>query len=454
MSVNEKRVRIIKEGAINQRPVIYWMHRDQRVQDNWALLFAQQMAIRQKAPLAVLFCLSPTFLDATIRQYGFMLGGLEQVERSLRRYNVPFFLLTGSPKEQIARFLRRVRAGALITDFSPLRISQRWKEEVAKETAIPVFEVDSHNIVPCWITSNKLEFAAHTIRPKINRLLPEYLESFPSMRKHPVRWPSALRPTDWKRARKTLQVDNSVPEIGWLRPGEEAARKVLDQFIIHRLRTYRQSRNDPSKRTLSDLSPYLHFGQLSAQRVALHVEMHGKHLASQEAFLEELIIRRELSDNFCYYNTRYDSFKGFAKWAQETLDQHRRDKRPYLYSLEQLEFGKTHDPLWNAAEMEMVLRGKMHGYMRMYWAKKILEWTKSPEIALRYAIYLNDRYELDGRDPNGYAGIAWSIGGTHDRPWFERPIFGKIRYMSFEGCRRKFDVRQYIRSHVIEPTKG
>jgi deoxyribodipyrimidine photo-lyase len=213
-------------------------------------------------------------------------------------------------------------------------------------------------------------------------------------------------------------------------------------------------RNNPTRDAQSNLSPYLHFGQISAQRVALEVL---KYLSlppfaregteggiSHAAFLEELIIRRELSDNFCFYNRDYDNFEGFPDWAKKTLNKHRKDRRDYIYTVKQFEHAKTHDDLWNAAQMEMAKRGKMHGYMRMYWAKKILEWTESPEKAMEVAIYLNDQYELDGRDPNGYAGIAWSIGGVHDRAWNERPIFGKIRYMSYNGCKAKFDIKQYI----------
>ena len=161
--------------------------------------------------------------------------------------------------------------------------------------------------------------------------------------------------------------------------------------------------------------------------------------------LEELIVRRELADNFTFYNTQYASFDGFPAWAKQSLNEHRKDKREYLYSLKQFEQAETHDPLWNAAQTQMINKGKMHGYMRMYWAKKILEWTPSPEEAMMIAIYLNDKYELDGRDPNGYAGIAWSIGGVHDRAWFDRPVYGKVRYMNYRGCESKFNVKEYIR---------
>ncbi len=194
----------------------------------------------------------------------------------------------------------------------------------------------------------------------------------------------------------------------------------------------------------SRLSPYLHFGQLSAQRVALEVQAFDADIPAQEAFLEQLVVRRELSDNFCFHEPAYDRCEGFPAWALKTLEAHRRDPRPYLYALDEFEEARTHDPLWNAAQSQMVASGRMHGYLRMYWAKKILEWTESPEKAMRVAVYLNDRYQLDGRDPNGYAGIAWCIGGVHDRAWGERPVFGKVRYMSAGGARRKFDVAAYL----------
>jgi deoxyribodipyrimidine photo-lyase len=226
-------------------------------------------------------------------------------------------------------------------------------------------------------------------------------------------------------------------------PGESAAHRALAGFLDQRLEGYATDRNDPNRNGQSGLSPYLHFGHLAPQRVALAVAAGGTP-DDRDAFLEELIIRRELSDNFCWYNNRYDQVEGFPDWARKTLDRHRADPREYRYSRGALERGETHDRLWNAAQKEMVLTGKMHGYLRMYWAKKILEWSGSPEEALAAAIFLNDRYELDGRDPNGYAGIAWSIGGVHDRPWGERPVFGMVRYMNYNGCARKFDVPGYI----------
>jgi deoxyribodipyrimidine photo-lyase len=235
-----------------------------------------------------------------------------------------------------------------------------------------------------------------------------------------------------------------VVEIEWLKPGEKEGKKICHHFIKNKLSDYDRGRNDPNRDAQSRLSPYLHFGQISAQRVALEVLKNGAQGPNRDAFLEELIVRRELADNYCYYNPDYDNFQGFPDWAKKSLKEHRKDKRDYVYTYKQFEEGKTHDSLWNAAQKEMVKTGKMHGYMRMYWAKKILEWTDTPEQAQKIAIDLNNKYELDGRDPNGYTGIAWSIGGVHDRAWFNRPIFGKIRFMSAKGAQSKFDVNAYI----------
>ncbi len=446
--VDPRRVRIVKQGSIGSGSVLYWMSRDQRVNDNWALLFAQELALERKVSLGVVFSLVPRFLNATSRQYGFMLKGLQEVENHLAELNIPFFLLIGSPEQELPAFLVKHHIGGLVTDFDPLRIKQQWKKEVAAHIKSRIYEVDGRNIVPCWEASSKKEYAAYTLRPKIHRALPEFLKDFPLAQKHPFPWPKKVKKTNWDKAEISLKIDRSVPEIDWLLPGEKAAAATLDRFLTKKLSAYASRRNDPTEDGVSNLSPYLHFGQISAQRVALQLKKKKVNKESKDGFLEELIVRRELSDNFCFYNPDYDRFAGFPEWAQKTLNEHRGDKREYLYSLEQFEDGKTHDDLWNAAQMEMVHRGKMHGYLRMYWAKKILEWTGSPEEALEVAILLNDKYELDGRDTNGYVGIAWSVGGVHDRAWKERPIFGKIRYMSYGGCKAKFDVNSYIKHNL------
>ena len=442
--LNKKRTRILKEGHQGPGAVIYWMSRDQRIRDNWALLFAQALALEKKSPLVVTFCLVPEYLQATIRQYGFMLKGLREVDASLGRKNIPFFLLKGSPREEIPSLAKKIKSGALVTDFSPLRIKKEWTNAVASQVDIPFYEVDAHNIVPCWIASYKQEYAAYTFRPKVNALLPEFLKEIPPLKRHPIQFRERNPSSNWQKAEDFLRVDLNIKEPARLRPGGKAAASTLDKFLDNKLSSYSRLRNDPSKEGQSQLSPYLHFGMISAQRVAIEVRNSGASAEGKKAFLEELIVRRELSDNFCFYNDHYDSVEGFPSWARVSLNSHRKDRREYIYTRGEFERGSTHDELWNAAQMEMTRTGKMHGYMRMYWAKKILEWTASPEDAMETAIYLNDRYSLDGRDPNGYAGIAWSIGGVHDRAWNERRIFGKVRYMSYNGCKSKFNVQAYI----------
>jgi len=436
--LNLKRIRKLNNKEAADGPVIYWMSRDQRVNDNWALIYAQEF----KRPVIVLFCLVPEFLGATIRQYAFMLKGLQEVEKGLLKNNIPFHLLIGYPEIEIPKFIEKNRAGILVTDFDPLRIKRNWKDKIAKRIKMPFYEVDAHNIVPCWLASDKKEFGAYTLRPKINRLLPEFLEEFPKLSRQKQR-PVRIN-NKWETLISYLKIDFNVKEVDWLKPGEKEAHKTLKNFIDKRLNDYPELRNDPNLSATSDLSSYLHFGQISAQRVGLEIKKSSAAKKAKQVFLEELIVRKELSDNFCFYEPNYDSVSGFPDWAKQTLIAHKKDKRKYLYTKEPLENGQTHDDLWNAAQLEMVKTGKMHNYMRMYWAKKILEWTKSLEQALEMAIYLNDKYELDGRDPNGYTGIAWSIGGVHDRAWQERPVFGKIRYMSYNGCKSKFDVKKYI----------
>jgi deoxyribodipyrimidine photo-lyase len=373
-----------------------------------------------------------------------MLRGLREVSQVLRDKNIGFALIAGRPEQQIPAFINNCGAGALVTDFDPLRIKREWKAGVAKAITVPFYEVDAHNVVPCWEASPKQEYAARTFRPKVKRMLAEFMKRFPPVKKHPIPWRGKIGKVDWHSVDSRLRVDRTVQEVDWIKPGEKAAKAAVRRFVRDRLADYDDARNDPNKDGQSGLSPYLHFGQISAQRVAIEVQKSRAPARTREAFLEELIVRRELSDNFCFYNAGYDSFEGSPDWAKRTLDEHRSDPRTYVYGLKEFEKGRTHDQLWNAAQLEMVNTGKMHGYMRMYWAKKILEWTQSPEEAMRIAIYLNDRYELDGRDPNGYTGIAWSIGGVHDRAWNERPVFGKVRFMSYGGCASKFDVKSYI----------
>eukprot|EP01063_Lacrimia_lanifica_P003248 TRINITY_DN11726_c0_g1_i1.p1 TRINITY_DN11726_c0_g1~~TRINITY_DN11726_c0_g1_i1.p1 ORF type:complete len:568 (+),score=174.60 TRINITY_DN11726_c0_g1_i1:59-1705(+) len=445
-AVDASRVRALNKHPRGGGPVAYWMERDQRTQDNWALLYAQQLAVAQKVPLAVVHGLAPG--RYTARQSAFALAGLEETAGRLQTLGIPLFVFNKAPAVDVAGFVAEHGVGTLVVDYSPLRAERAWRAEVAAAAACAVEEVDARNIVPVWVASPKIEYAARTFRTKVNAQLKTYLTAFPEVQNHPVKWAGGTPEVDWAALGSLPKAPGAaVPPVTWLAPGEGAAHKHLAAFVAQRLKGY-GGRNDPNAGAQSDLSPYLHFGQLSAQRVALAVQ--GARVPTGD-FLEELVVRREVTDNYCHYNPDgYDRLDGLypqfenQSWAQKSLKAHAKDKREYVYSEQQLETAATHDDLWNAAQMELVHRGKMHGFMRMYWAKKILEWTTSPHEALGIALYLNDHYSLDGCDPNGFVGCAWAIAGVHDMGWAERPVFGKIRYMNYAGCQRKFDVPKYI----------
>lgn len=437
-----RRARSVASGrASGPGPVAYWMRREHRVRDNWALLHAQSLALEAARPLVVVWCLARGYLGATRRQYGFLLRGLAEVANELQKLHIPFVLLEGEPGAEVARFA--ANAHTLVTDFDPLRPKRQWLAEAATALPCPVVEVDGRNVCPAWLVSDKREYMARTIRPKIHRLLPEFLAPFPELVPHPHSYEKPVQTPDFMAALDRLGADASVPEVSWATPGPAAGLAMLDDFLANRLPLY-ERRNDPSAGAVSLLSPWLHFGMLSAQRAALHASRAQAPTGARDAFLEELIVRRELADNFCLHAPDYDQPSCFPDWAKAALDKHRADPRPSLYDEQALEQARTHDPLWNAAQRQVTATGHMHGWLRMYWAKKLLEWSPSPEEAMRRAIALNDRFQLDGRDSNGYAGIAWSMGGVHDRPWGERPVFGTVRYMNLAGALRKFDVARFV----------
>jgi deoxyribodipyrimidine photo-lyase len=416
-----------------KQQVVYWMSRDQRVDDNWALIFSDKLSRDNNCSLKVVFNLTKDFLNAQEKQYNFMLKGLKSVEEKLKNLGIEFILLKGNVIDKITKYIKENNVSAIVTDFDPLKIKVNWKKEIINKIEIPFFEVDTHNIVPVWNASPKQEFAAYTLRPKINHFLGSYLKEIPKIKK---RDDKIKANTDWEKL-----ITNKE---NYFKSGEKNAKRTLKEFIENKLDNYSNYRNDPSLNFVSNLSPYLHFGQISSQRVALEIIKSKKNEESKKSFLEELIVRKELADNYCHYNKDYDNFNGFPNWAKKTLNEHKNDNREYIYSLKELEESKTHDPLWNAAQKEMIMSGKMHGYLRMYWAKKILEWSKTPEEAQKHAIYLNDKHSLDGRDANGYTGIAWSLGGVHDRAWNQRAIFGKIRFMSFNSTSKKFNLKKYL----------
>ncbi|MFW9878165.1 MAG: deoxyribodipyrimidine photo-lyase [Candidatus Thorarchaeota archaeon] len=443
-----ERIRKLNKFEGKKGPILYWMSRDQRVKDNWGLLFSQELALKYEYPLIVIFNLTPKFLNASRFIYNFMLNGLQKVERDLMKLDISFHLELGTPINTLPQFIERYHVSTIITDFSPLKIKRQWISELLKKVKIPFYEVDTHNIIPCWIISNKKEYAAYTFRQKVKKVLDLYLDDIPSLKKHRYKEQISLTEVKWINIKKVLEISDSRDMFSKPISGEKEALMVLEAFKINKIKNYNQNKNNPNLDGTSNLSPYLHFGQICSQRVILELRKLLLLSSLKGNFYDEIIVRKELSDNYCYYNKNYDNFQGFPEWARKTINEHRNDLREYIYSINEFETGKTHDDLWNAAQMQMVNTGKMHGYLRMYWCKKIFEWTETPERAMEIAIYLNDKYELDGRDPNGYVGIAWSIGGVHDRAWSERKIFGKIRYMSYNGMKRKFNVKNYISQNL------
>ncbi len=425
--------------------VVYWMQRAQRADDNPALDVAIAAANELRLPVVVLFVVDPRFPGANLRHFQFMIDGLAELPDALAARGCGFVLRVGA-RDEVARFCGDVHAALLVGDENPLREPERWRSHVADAVRIPFWTVDADVVVPSALLE-KEQWSAGTMRPRVLRHLDFCLR--PSARPRArVAWrgPRGLaRVTPHVGLLDGLLIDRTVsPASGW-RGGRRAGLARLGQFIRQRLDGYSTMRNRPEADGTSGLSPYLHFGQLGPREIALAARSADAPSEDRQAFVEQLVIRRELAVNFVRYNAAYDRVESAARWARETLDRHRGDPREWVYSERQLEQAETHDALWNAAERQMVESGWMHGYVRMYWAKKILEWSESPEAAMAVAIALNDRYQLDGRDPNGYAGIAWAVAGKHDRAWGpERPVYGTVRYMSLASTSRKFDSRAYI----------
>ena len=444
--IHPSRIQPLNRRSIQDgRYVLYWMQASQRVEYNHALEYAVGEANALHLPVVVAFGLTDRFPEANLRHYAFMLEGLGEVRTALRDRGIRFVLQHRSPERAAVELAGE--AALVVADRGYLRIQRQWRSHVAANAPCAVVQVESDVVVPAETASPKEEYTAGTFRPKLHRVLKGYLAP---LEERPVRKDSlSLRldvdaAADFEALSRSMKIDRSVPAVIALRGGAAAARARLDAFIAGKLRHYGDGRNDPGLDYASGLSPYLHFGQISPLAIALRISGEkAVPAAARESFLEELIVRRELGMNFALYNGRYDEYESLPDWARKTLAAHARDRREYLYDEGRWERAETHDPYWNAAQREMVLTGRMHNYMRMYWGKKILEWSRTPEEAFRTAQRLNNRYELDGRDPNSFAGVAWCFG-KHDRAWPERKVFGKIRYMNDAGLRRKFDMEAYL----------
>lgn len=391
--VDERRVRNLNNLEINNGDVVYMPTRELRLEDNWAVVFGQELAKKYNRKFKIVIILSEIIYSN--RQQGFLLDGIEKFKQNCSKNSVEIEVISEFP----------LNIGALIVDFNPishkhphpLPLSPQGRGELhAQPLSYPVFEVDSHNIIPASYISDKQEYSAATLRRKVYANISGFLTEFPKTSKDGI---------------ITLPYE------------------ILHDFIQNKLDKYEEFKNYPQADVTSGLSPYLAFGFISSLRVALEVIKSGASRPNKEAFLEELIVRKELADNFCLYAKSFKTFESCPQWAQDSLNEHKNDLRSYLYSREEFEHAKTHDELWNKIQTELLENGKIHGYPRMYWAKKILEWSKTPKEALEIAIDLNDEYALDGNNPNGYVGILWALGGLHDRPFTNRFVSGKIRYM-------------------------
>jgi deoxyribodipyrimidine photo-lyase len=448
---DDPRVTIRRPGAPSPegKCVVYWMQRAQRGVDNHAVNLAVAIANELKLPLVVYFAGISNFPHANLRHYVFLQQGLPDIEEDLAARNITF-VMRRAPHESHERLVADVEAAICIGDENPTREPERWRAALAKKLKIPFWTVDTDVLVPTRLFG-KAQYAAYTMRPRLYKLVPEFL----------VPYDNPHADIAWKRPKGFLaddvraditagwkDLDRSVAPVEAWHGGTHAGLKRLKLFAGSKLKEYIDERNRPETDGTSAMSPYLHYGHVGPQTIALAVAAAAAAdptlTKAKESYFNELLAWRELSINFVRYQPDYDNPKAAEDWARKTIGEHDPDKREVIYTVEQLEHAQTHDELWNAAQMQMVKHGWMHNYMRMYWAKKVVEWTPNVDAAMTACVYLNDKYFLDGRDPNGYSGIAWAVLGKFDRPWGSRAVFGKRRYMSGASTGRKFDSKKYI----------
>ncbi|QYO66110.1 deoxyribodipyrimidine photo-lyase [Leptolyngbya sp. 7M] len=453
MRINE-RVVSLNDKPINEkaRYVLYWMQMFKRTSNNHALVWAIRKANELKLPLVVYEGLKYYYPWASDRIHTFILEGVEEKKKEFERLGIRYIFYLqkdeSSPKNTVAALAKD--AALIVTDDFPCFIIPEHNRRIAVRAQIAIHAVDSNGIIPIS-KFNKEEYAAYTIRPKINKLLPNYLKPFAeetvTMDSTKIELDAAFETLITSKNIPDLvaecDIDHSVKPSRQYRGGSTEGRKRLKKFVEEILHDYENARNKPDRDGSSRLSAYLHFGFLSPLEIALAVQDADAPQGSKDAYLEELIVRRELSYNMTRHNPKYDSLEALPAWIHKTMRAHADDERQFIYSLEQLEAGETHDELWNACQREMVMTGEMHNYVRMLWGKNVIAWSRSYEEAFATLVHLNNKYCLDGRNPNSYAGILWCFG-KHDRPWMERPVFGQIRYMTSGSTGKKFDSKKYI----------
>jgi deoxyribodipyrimidine photo-lyase len=457
--IQDERIQRLNDQEVqNGQYVLYWMQQSQRVEYNHALEYAIQQANALQQPVVVCFGLMADYPESNLRHYTFMLEGLQETAQALHQRGIKWVMRYGTP-DQIALDLGE-QASLIVCDRAYLRFQRHWRQQVAQQATCPVIQIESDVVVPVETASIKADYAARTLRPRIHRHLDRFLIPLDPT---PVACSSldldlqSLDLSNIDAILSQLPLDRSVPAVSPLfRGGTTVAKQTLMHFLAHAFPTYTEHRNQPQTDAVSYMSQYLHFGQISPLYLALQIQAQGDVRRDHiDTYLEELIVRRELAMNFVYYTPNYDAYSCLPNWAQKTLEAHHQDPRLPCYALEELDQAQTADPYWNAAMREMKYTGYMHNYMRMYWGKKIIEWTATPELAFQTALVLNNKYFIDGRDANSYTGVAW-VFGVHDRGWRERPIFGTVRYMAASGLRRKCDIDGYIkkvnqRVHSLAP---
>ena len=444
--IQEERIQHLNDEDVRDGDyVLYWMQSSQRASYNHALEYAVQKANERDERLLVVFGLTDDYPEANRRHYAFMLEGLQDAQKALKDRGIKMVVRRGSP-DAVALAAAK-DASLVVTDRGYMRPQREWREKVAGEFGCRLTQVETDVVVPVELASGKKEHAARTLRPKINRHLEDFLVELKPTKPEKQSLnvdEDGLDLSNIEKVLDGLDLDNSVGALSHLyKGGSSEAEKMFRRFLKSNFGTYDGNRNQPQTDDVSHMSKYLHFGHVSPIQLALEAQSSDAGKANIDSFIEELIVRRELTFNFVFFTPDYDAYSNLPDWAKKTLEEHKEDRREHTYTRKQLESAGTHDPYWNAAMKEMLHTGYMHNYMRMYWGKKILEWSETPEYAYKTTLYLNNKYFLDGRDPNSYANIAW-VFGQHDRGWTEREVYGKVRYMSSGGLERKSKPDQYV----------
>ncbi|NJB85874.1 deoxyribodipyrimidine photo-lyase [Lewinella marina] len=450
-SIAPERIRQLNDQPLREdgRYVVYWMQESMRAWENPALEYAIRWANDLDKACVVVFTLIDDFPEANLRHYRFLLEGLKEVADRVAERELKFVLLHGDRVEKITAFASANDVCAVVTDRAYLRHERGWRAGAAERLDVPLVQVEGNVVVPVETASNKREYAARTIRKKIMERVDEFsgetTETEPLHASKDDQLDSDLDFTSVDAVLDQLKIDRSVPPSPDFTGGTSEARRRLTSFLRSDLKGYGDGRLDPADDATSHLSPYLHFGHISPCEILRKVRDSSAPQSDREAYVEELVVRRELAHNFVFYSPDdYDSLNALPNWAKETMEKHADDPRPNHFTREQLENGATDDEAWNAAMKEMRERGFLPNYLRMYWGKQIIRWTNTYEYAYRTTLYLNNKYFMDGRDANSFTNVLW-LFGLHDRAWTEREVFGKLRMLSKGGLERKFDVGAYLK---------